>query len=789
MREVNTSPPAPHRAAGSPSVLRRCAVLAAAGMLAVAAASHVSAAIVSERWGTGARDAPATHPRTLTISRDAGGQRIVFDLSAIPRGATVHSARLYCFTQNNQQPAEPPRLLVVDKLDTAGQAVPGSRPLELVGPWYRWFDATAAVRRWVAEPSGNLGILIASFDRLLADRTVLDVVYDGQGASPPPQVENLCAIHRNGQTFLVWKEHPDYRPQASETVWIEEVSERGDRLADGPGPGAGGQPRHPGITLRELRRLQGLGLRDKPSGFQGIRPLQRVRDVTPVRYRIYRHTGRITADNLHGAELLAEVDPLNAYDEGFAKIVFKGEYIDQMELGDSVLPTIRIAEDRAVMPGEACYVHTPRSAGRSWYAVTSVVGGTENARDIGVGNSIDTPVEESVAEPRPVRQFIQRDRYKDDVPEHWFRYFGAPPYYHLPFRSFRIAVGVPAKLGPASAMSVHTIASTWNVREALNLPSSTAVTLAIEQIHGWMPDLCYNEGHGTLRGASSCRVDFFSERYMLRIIEWAAAAWGVDRTRISSSQLHLGLRHPEVFATMSFGAYTATYDYRWAPGSGSLAGLLGPQGIRTVDGEDAWSQFSVSWYVNRYPSRDIPFLICMSNVGKDVGHTSEFGWQDDPRGWAGLLRARQTFVASWSAGFSHELHQGLSRIDWTKTVPAFSNCSLDNNPGNGDPADGDYYGTINGWLMWDNDSIDRPDRWEITVWVLSSCPRDRCTVDITPRRCRAFRPKPGTRFDWSNTPAAGAPMQSGQVVADEHGLVTVRNVAVSKGRHRVAIWK
>jgi hypothetical protein len=283
-------------------------------------------------------------------------------------------------------------------------------------------------------------------------------------------------------------------------------------------------------------------------------------------------------------------------------------------------------------------------------------------------------------------------------------------------------------------------------------------------------------------------VDYFAERFMANLIAWAVGKWDVDRTKISGDMLHFGLRHPEIFSVMSFGTYTTTYDFRWAPGSGSLPGLLGPKGIKTVDGEDAWSEYSAGWYVNRYPQRDVPLLICQSNVGKDTGHTAEFGWQDDPRGWGELNRARATYVASWSVDFSRELHEGLRRVDWTRTIPAFSRGSLDNNPGNGDPTDGDFYGTINGWLLWDADSTDRPDKWEMTVYVISSGIREDCTVDITPRHCKAFKLKPGDKLRWTNTRLTdGTVVQSGDLTADQWGLATVPAASVCKGKNRIVI--
>jgi hypothetical protein len=238
---------------------------------------------------------------------------------------------------------------------------------------------------------------------------------------------------------------------------------------------------------------------------------------------------------------------------------------------------------------------------------------------------------------------------------------------------------------------------------------------------------------------------------------------------------------------MQMGTYTADYDPRFAPGGPSMPRLLGPKGIKTAQGEDAWKMYSVSEYVNTYPDRDIPYLICISGTGKDSGHTSEFGWQDDPRGWAGLLKARQTFVASWSD--NPPVTKYFKDLRWDVSMPAFANCSLDDNPGNGDPADGDFYGCINGWLLWgDKDLADEKDRWEMSVWIIPECPEDACTVDVTPRHCANFKPKPGEKFTWTNTSLAdNKVVQNGTVTADKWGLVTIPALQVGKGKNRIKI--
>lgn len=742
------------------------------------AASIAQAAAVGERWG--GKDTPCTHPGTLQVIQGKEGPRLVFDLAALPLGAAVHRASLFCFTRGNRQPQSPP--IVAD-----GNVERGA-PLKLEPPWFRSFDATEAVRSGRGR-NPTAAFAIYSFEGLEPEKSYLEIAFEGTARDAPEQATGIRVTHHDGQTFIAWAEHPAFRPGPKEVVWLEKFSERGDKLAPGPGQGAYGMPNHPAITLRELRRLQGLGLRDKPSAFQGIRPLQRVREVPPVTYRIYRHTERITAANIGQAERIAEAEPLSGYDRDVYQIHFKGEYLDQWEEPSSPIPTYCTAKGQALSPGEGLYVHTARQHGKAYYAVTVAIAGTENLAQISEANSLPEPIEETPATPQPVLQWVQEDRYKDDATEYWYQYWAAPPYYHLPSKAFRVAIAVGDKRKEPCPLIIGSISGDFNLRGSINVPRSDAITLEVQNQLDWLPALFYNEGRGTLRGMAECKVDYFCERYMDFMIKWIMSRHEIDRSRIVGSLLHFGLRHPEIFTRMSFGSYTAGYDIRFAPGGPAMPAVLGPQGIKTTSGEDAWKMYSVAEYVNTYPQRDIPFLICISGTGKDAGHTSEFGWQDDPRGWRGLLRARQPFVATWSLSPPHELMQAFQQMRWDATLPAFSNCSLDNNPGNGDPADGDYYGGINCWLLWgDKDPVDEAGRWEMAVWLIPSSPEDTCTVDITPRRCRVFKPKPGQTFRWTNTSLPdNRVVQSGATTADPHGLVTIPAVQVTKARHRIRI--
>jgi len=800
-----------------------------AGLATLLAAGAASADLVVERWG--ANDTPCTYQGTLDVLRGAKETRLVFGLSALPKGATVHHASLFCFTKGDLQPRSPATIHVEGK---AGAAV----PLKLEAPWFRSFDATEAVRR-ARDSQGNLTFAVLAFDGLVAEKSCLEIRYEGTPRKAPRQVDGLRVVHHDGQTFLVWRELEGFRPPPGSVAWVDQFSRRGNKLAKEPGAGWRGLARVPAITLKTLRELQGTELRDKPSGFQGIQEARRVRRLPEIRYRVYRHTRPITAQSIKDAELVGEGRPLSAYDQKMAVIAFRGEYIDQREVGESIIPTSCVEDGKPVNAGEAIYVHQPATAGTRYYAVTAACDGTENASDLGKGNSLAEPVAERLDPPKPVLQRLQEIDPRSKVVERWHLFWPAPPYANVPAPPLHVLVGEPgdapppppaatqatmeaagdrslpqrqtamARREPPLPMVIDGFHGGFNIVEALRVPSTDALTLLIEHQTDWGGDgdLLYNEGRGTLRSFEECRADYFSERCFLRMVEWAMGAWPIDRARVVGGQhdsgpLHIGVRHPEIFRRIFLGNYTASYVYAWAPPSNALPSVLGPRDLaKTPDGHAAWDVLDLGWFLRQDPGRDIPFVMVSSGTGKDSGHTSEFGWQDDPRGMAALRDARQPFLAAWSTGgddpggnqevhtVQPEIRRMFDVIRWDASIPAFSHCSLDNNPGNGDPADGDSCGQMNGYLIWDNrDAVDEADAWEMTVWVVGTCPEEACTVDITPRHCRKFRLPAGQKLRWTNTSLAdGRVVATGTAAVDRWRLATVPGVRVSKSRNRIRI--
>jgi hypothetical protein len=114
--------------------------------------------------------------------------------------------------------------------------------------------------------------------------------------------------------------------------------------------------------------------------------------------------------------------------------------------------------------------------------------------------------------------------------------------------------------------------------------------------------------------------------------------------------------------------------------------------------------------------------------------------------------------------------------------------------------DGAPRGTWNGNLQWstknqnfdpkrtEDDAVDEERKLGLNMRVtknrFSVWDGDSATADVTPRRCRNFKPAPGEQVRWENwsfaDPAAPKKIAEGTVAADAHGLVTVPAFVIGK---------
>jgi hypothetical protein len=148
-------------------------------------------------------------------------------------------------------------------------------------------------------------------------------------------------------------------------------------------------------------------------------------------------------------------------------------------------------------------------------------------------------------------------------------------------------------------------------------------------------------------------------------------------------------------------------------------------------------------------------------------------------------------LTPWSPSYSN--FSFFTRYRTNLSYPAFSNCSLDDNPGSGVSTDGDSIGTINGYLDWKDNIVDSLERYEITLYVKDLLTTqgalvapDSGTTDITLRRLQKFSVPTGETIFWENS-KNGILVQEGSFTYND-GLITIPQVKVFKDSSHLKIF-
>ncbi|HXX95402.1 MAG TPA: hypothetical protein VEN81_17400, partial [Planctomycetota bacterium] len=329
-----------------------------------------------------------------------------------------------------------------------------------------------------------------------------------------------------------------------------------------------------------------------------------------------------------------------------------------------------------------------------------------------------------------------------------------------------------------------------------------AILISTNQIpYDWWTG--YHENSGTWRSWKQGVVRDYSQARLMSFLDWAATKWEVDRTRVFSAGSSMGgsgapnlaLRHADriAWAVSWVGVHSPSRSPQFR---GSYEHVYGnfPWQLPYSDGKSsAFDYFDDVHFLREHPELEAP-LLCFANGKNDAA----IGWPQARDTWKALQDARQPHVFVWGQG-GHgqrailpgpalsERELGVDvRLD--RSLPAFTRCSIDGNPGSGDPRDGDAEGQSNLYLLWDEASVDQAGRWEMVVRLGSRSPKPECTADVTPRRCQKFHPAPGSRVSWKNLSVAdGGVVQSGEVIADPEGHVTVPAAVVTRGGNRITL--
>lgn len=704
-----------------------------------------------QRWGVGGH---VQHAGTVAYETHAKTQNVIrVDLSALPAGAKVHRARLF-FSRPGRY-ASGFEIVPAQRVgrDKEAQLRPTGRRVELGGLHWRWFDATDAVRDWTrgARRTGMLLLLkrAPSFDR---KATYLEIAYEGKVAAVPKQVTNVKAFFANGQVFVTFKEIEDFASGKEQITWGELARRFKDITYEGPIP------------------------RD---------------DKSELRYRVYRHDKPITPASIGQAELVGEVGPGSIYN---TKLVPDGDFIKRR--GKAVALRLAAEPGKPLQPGSGLFVHTCRHHGRHYYAVVTSRNGVENTVALSQAN-VAGPVEQRRSDPQPVLQREQRTELRPGgtYRELWYSYWAAPPQAPRPTR-YDLAVGFCPETMIHPASLTFTRGHTWGLKPEMPRPTQrrgVVMSMSTEPGNGLWTGT--NDARDTLKGIKDGTWKPFTHNRQEALIRWALKQWEIDEQQIVSAIGAWGMweiKRADLYAYIhGWGMPEVTKGFQcwnWARGAwGPPEAYKGKPNAQNP----FHLQDYTSWVLAN-PATELPFFQVHTGWG---AHFTEMGWPPFPRFARAMMDTKRAFCMQ-SRAVDEAISQGIIRFRRDRSVPAFGNCSLDDNIGEGDLKSGTAFGQINGYLVWQSATIvDEPGSYEITVYLWGgdshgryAAPLDSCTVDLTPRKCRKFNPKPSQRLAWTNTTLAdGKTIQAGRISADKHGLATIRKLAITKGKHRITI--
>jgi pimeloyl-ACP methyl ester carboxylesterase len=326
----------------------------------------------------------------------------------------------------------------------------------------------------------------------------------------------------------------------------------------------------------------------------------------------------------------------------------------------------------------------------------------------------------------------------------------------------------------------------------------------------------YNSNCGTAKPLTEGVNVNYTDRRLMWTIAWGRRRFQVDPARITMTGGSMGgiasvftaLRHPDLLSAIFANVPVLDFGAIWANNQVYVAPLWGKPGqkIKSYDGVDIYDTMRAAWYAESHPEIDFPLMVIL--VGRN---DTTVGWPDKPVFFRIMEATRHGGCFYWDER-SHGpqpkdkryWYQGRTpppdmanlaekapmEVDFLtcrrdQSYPAFSRCSLNDDPGDGKSDSGAPHGQINGYLFWDTSSIvDTPTHWEMTLKLTPGAPKDNCTVDVTPRRLQKFKVHKGQKIRWSVRDG-----MDGEVTADQWCLITIPSVRVTKADTRLQISK
>jgi len=563
--------------------------------------------------------------------------------------------------------------------------------------------------------------------------------------------------------------------------------------------------------LENRQLLAAFGLQVQHRSGQSFVTWQEDSGVTGEGYHVYRSTSPITTANIGQARKLTT--KWGALDDNTSRHALTGVGAPaNFVIHDLGLP---LSDDQGLF----VYTIPAGEAGSWYYAVTEVIGGTENQTLTAGSNSLSSPVLDTVAAPQPVLVSTINDghgrvytQYMDY--DHWNPTFQGYAYNYsvaLP-TNYDSNVAWPLRLMPHAYGERYRLESfsdfDWPVIEVFPDDAGAQSGFVNSWWYGFAADHDYKT-NGPI--PTSGIIENYTEQRLLQMIDQVKSNFNVDPQAMhiqgnsmgASGALSLGMRYGDVFAWIfasepmtNYGTnplFQEGFEEVWGTQAANLPIVnKGPYASRLTkyNGTGVYDWMNHQQMLSVMRSEPMAMLM--------VGH----GKVDDVIDWqtqglpivAALNNAHVAFTAenrnNWDhnwMGFDYmnEAMFGVpnvERTDWIfrkdSSLIAFSDAS-GSGPLVSGPTGTDFYNLALDWSVpWNNFGaaiVDSAQQYEVTL-------RSRAgvqTASVTPQRTSAFKVAPGTTVTWQNINVSTSQvLQSGTVIADSAGLATIPSVQI-----------
>lgn len=537
-------------------------------------------------------------------------------------------------------------------------------------------------------------------------------------------------------------------------------------------------------------------------------------DGDSTSYRIYRSEEPIISDDdLLLENLVWEVEKRSALN------------LRKTEATDTLF-TFCIVDTVPLALTTGLFVHTTIQNGDFYYAVTSVSDGLEDTTIVfgEGGNSLSIPVSEEVRVPQPVLQYegitIQGIPIRDYV--HWgtnvdtdsIGAWASYPSFPYNFRVWKVPDDTSTVI---LRFSLHSGEQYFTQRGRANdegmvvitpdCPKRTSPLSALGKTY-WFG---YNNNFGFADPLTDGVNVNYHERRLIYLKEWAVKNLHADPGAVhitggsygACGAVTMALSHPDEISSIIVNLPKLDFSDTTFMDFGVIQTEWGrPEDhIMTSDSLDTFERLDATWVIETFGhERDFPVM------------TMFFGRNDSVMGWPEkvefMKKAQEMRIGGfyfwdmsahglagprkWGAELAYRFTT-LFRFRSDESYPAVSGLSINDDPGDGDPAVGDSVGTYGGYIEWIPETIVDEERFyevEIgltTLDTLVTLPADTATAVVTLRRLQNFGVHSDSAYYFVNTDTTtGTTIQTSFVEPDSFGLLSVEGVVLSVNGQRLS---